>query len=161
MTVRAKAVLFAAAAALLVATLGGLSTDIGPWYQGLKQPPWKPADMWFGPVWTTIFALTAIAGYLAWTRAATPGARDSVLAAAFFNAAFNVGWSLLFFRLRRPDWALYEVAALWLSIVVMMLVFGRHSRLAAVLLVPYLAWVSFAAVLNSAVVRLNGPFGGA
>ncbi len=159
MTVRAKAVLCAAGAALLVATLGGLSTDIGPWYQGLKQPPWKPADMWFGPVWTTIFALTAIAGYLAWTRAATPGARDSVLAATAFNGALNVGWSLLFFRLRRPDWALYEVAALWLSIVVLLVVFGRHSRLAALLVVPYLAWVSFAAVLNAAVVRLNGPFG--
>jgi len=155
---RARAVFLAAGAALLVATLGGLSTDIGPWYQSLKQPPWKPSDMWFGPVWTTIFALTAIAGYLAWTRASTPGGRDSVLAATAFNGALNVGWSLLFFRLRRPDWALYEVAALWLSIVVMMLVFGRHSRLAALLLVPYLAWVSFAAVLNATVVRLNGPF---
>lgn len=161
MTVKVKAILVAAAAALLVAALGALSTDIGPWYAGLKQPPWKPPDAWFGPVWTTIYAFTAAAAVRAWTKAQSQRGRDGVLAAVGFNAVLNVVWSLLFFRLRRPDWALAEVVALWLSIVLMMAVFGRESRLAALLVLPYLLWVSFAAVLNAAVVRLNAPFGAA
>jgi tryptophan-rich sensory protein len=75
------------------------------------------------------------------------------------NAFLNVSWSLLFFRLRRPDWALAEVGMLWLSILVLLVFLGRVSRTSGWLLVPYLAWVAFAAALNLAVVRLNGPFG--
>ena len=76
-----------------------------------------------------------------------------------FNAFTNVLWSLLFFRLRRPDWALAEVSFLWLSILLLIVYLGRFSPRSGWLLAPYLAWVSFAAVLNLAVVRLNGPFG--
>jgi len=156
---RLHAVAIAALAALGVAALGALATDLGPWYAGLKQPPWKPPDAWFGPAWTAIYALTAVAAVQAWTHATARRARDTVLAVASLNAALNVCWSLLFFRLRRPDWALIEVVPLGLSIVLMMFVFGRESRLAAALLVPYLAWVAFAAALNASVVRLNAPFG--
>lgn len=154
---RWQAVAVAAAAALLVALLGGLSTDLGPWYAALRQPPWKPPDAWFGPAWTTIFALAAIAGVSAW-RGATPGRRPAILIAFALNGFLNVLWSLLFFRLHRPDWAFGEVAFLWASILLMMLVCWRASRLATALLLPYLAWVSFAALLNLEVVRLNGPF---
>jgi tryptophan-rich sensory protein len=157
---RAKPVIVAAGAALSVAGLGALSTDLGPWYRSLVQPAWKPPDVLFGPVWTTIYALAAIAGVRAWRRASGP-AREWLIALFAFNAFVNVMWSLLFFRLRRPDWALAEVAILWLSIAVLIAVLARHSRLSAALLVPYLAWVTFAGVLNAAVVRLNGPFGGA
>jgi benzodiazapine receptor len=160
-TARARAVAIAAAAAVLVAVVGGLATDLGPWYANLRQPAWKPPDSWFGPVWTAIYALTAAAAVRAWTRAKGRAARDTVLVVAALNAFLNVLWSLLFFRLRRPDWALIEVVPLWLSIVAMMVVFGRSSRGAALLLLPYLGWVAFAATLNNAVVRLNGPFGGA
>jgi tryptophan-rich sensory protein len=73
-------------------------------------------------------------------------------------AFLNVLWSLLFFRLRRPDWALVEVGFLWLSILALMIVLFRYSRLAGLLLLPYLVWVGFAGALNFAVVRLNGPF---
>ncbi len=76
------------------------------------------------------------------------------------NGFVNVFWSLLFFRLRRPDWALAEVGFLWLSILVLIVYLGRIHRTSGWLLAPYLAWVSFAATLNVAVVRLNGPFGG-
>ena len=82
-----------------------------------------------------------------------------ILALFLVNAILNVGWSLLFFRLQRPDWALIEVAFLWLSIVALIVAIAPLSRLAAWLLAPYLAWVAFAAVLNFAIVRLNGPFG--
>ncbi|RYF68792.1 MAG: tryptophan-rich sensory protein, partial [Comamonadaceae bacterium] len=68
-------------------------------------------------------------------------------------------WSLLYFRLRRPDWALVEVVFLWLSILVLMIALHRHAKLATWLLLPYLVWVTFAGLLNLATVRLNGPFG--
>lgn len=157
MSERRRAVLVAAIAALGVALLGGLSTDIGPWYAGLRQPPWKPPDAAFGPAWTLIFALTALAGVSAW-RGASPQRRSAVLIVFALNAFLNVLWSLLFFRLRRPDWAFGEVLFLWSSILLMMVVCWRCSRTAVLLLLPYLAWVTFAATLNLEVVRLNGPF---
>jgi tryptophan-rich sensory protein len=156
---RRKAVLVAAASALLVAMLGGLSTDIGPWYLSLKEPDWKPPDFLFGPVWTTIYALAAIAGVRGWERAPTRAEREWLLALFAFNAFVNVLWSLLFFRLHRPDWAQLEVGVLWASIALLMLVLRRYSPLSAWLLLPYLLWVTFAAALNHAVVVLNGPFG--
>jgi len=158
-TRRCKAVVAAAGAALAVAALGALSTDIGAWYRTLVQPAWKPPDAWFGPVWTTIYALAALAGVLAWERAPRRRDRDVMLALFAVNALVNVAWSLLFFRLRRPDWALAEVGLLWLSIALLIAVIGRYAKPAAALLLPYLAWVGFAAVLNAEVVRLNGPFG--
>lgn len=75
------------------------------------------------------------------------------------NGFLNISWSLIFFRLQRPDWAFYEVILLWLSILALIVYCGRFSKTAAALLVPYLAWVSFAGALNWAVVQLNAPFG--
>lgn len=159
-TGRRRTILAAAGLALLVALLGGLMTDTGAWYEALEKPPWQPPDAAFGPVWTLIYALTAAAGVLAWWRSDTRTSRQNLLVWFAFNAVLNVTWSLLFFRLRRPDWALTEVVLLWASIVVLIVVCGRRRRLAAALLVPYLAWVTFAAVLNWHVVRLNAPFAG-
>jgi len=152
-----RAVLVAAAAALGVAVLGGLSTDLDDWYTQLKQPPCKPPDALFGPAWTLIFALTAAAGVTAWRHAGSRQ-RSGILIVFALNGFLNVLWSLLFFRLRRPDWAFAEVTFLWASILLMMVVCWRSSRRAALLLLPYLAWVAFAALLNLEVVRLNGPF---
>ena len=159
MTSRSRAVVVAALAALAVALLGGLSTDIGDWYRQLRQPPWKPPDWLFGPVWTTIYALTAAAGVIGWR--ALDGSRPQrcmLLVAYAMNGFLNVLWSLLFFRLRRPDWALAEVGLLWASVALLVLLSWRAAPRAALLLLPYLAWVAFAAVLNAEVVRLNGPF---
>lgn len=149
----------AAVAAFAVAGLGASLTDLGPWYYALKQPAWKPPDWLFGPAWTLIFSLAAAAGVVAWRRAPDRAARTRVVALFALNAVLNVAWSLLYFRLRRPDWALMEVALLWLSILLLIVAFWRHARPASWLLVPYLAWVSFAAALNAAAVQLNGPFG--
>lgn len=151
-------VLVAAVAAMAVAGLGALMTDIGPWYQALVQPPWKPPDWAFGPAWTLIFALTALAGVIAWRAAPRGAPRETLLMLFALNAFLNVLWSLLFFRLRRPDWALVEVVLLWLSVLVLMLVCFRHARTAGWLLLPYLLWVAFAGALNLATVRLNAPF---
>lgn len=155
-----KPVLVAAGAALAVAALGGAATDIGPWYEGLRKPAWQPPDWLFGPAWTAIFALTALAGLRAWRATPDVRGRGRVLSAYALNALLNILWSLLFFTLKRPDWALVEVVPLWLSIVLLIVVSGRRDRAAGWLLVPYLAWVAFAGVLNWSVVRLNEPFSG-
>lgn len=146
------------AAVVLLSAAGGLATDIGPWYRALTKPPWQPPDAAFGPAWTTIYACAAWATVRVWQRADAAGRRRWLLAAGV-NGLLNITWSLLFFTLRRPDWALVEVVALWLSIAWLLALAWRVDRLAAALFAPYLGWVAFAAVLNAAIVRLNGPFG--
>ncbi len=146
-------VAFAVAAA--VSLTGGALTDIGPWYRALQKPSWQPPDGVFAPVWTTIYVLTALSAAIAWRAAPHRTARRTVVALFAVNAVLNVGWSLLFFHLQRPDWALFEIVALWLSIAALAVVLWRWSRAASLLLAPYLAWVSFAFLLNLAIVRLN------
>ena len=149
----------AAVAAVLVAMAGALLTKIDAWYKDLRVPAWKPPDWAFGPVWSVIIASSATAAVLAWNGDADPEARRVLIAAYAVNGLLNIAWSLLFFRLRRPDWALVEVAGLWLSIAVLVLVTGRVSMSAALLNTPYLLWVSIAACLNLRIVRLNPQFG--
>jgi tryptophan-rich sensory protein len=155
---RAAPVLVAAALAIATATAGSLVTDLGPWYQSLRFPPWKPPDLLFGPAWTLIFSLTALAGVTAWRAETDRRFRVGLVAMFLLNAVLNVLWSAFFFYVKRPDWALVEVSLLWLSILLLIVVLGRVSGRAAWLLVPYLAWVSFASALTWSVVRLNGPF---
>jgi translocator protein len=154
----AAASLWALLGVIAVAGLGGLATELGPWYRALKQPWWQPPDWAFGPAWSVIYLLTAIAAVRVWLRAQAPRERALWLAALAANGAINVFWSWLFFKARRPDWALAEVVLLWLSIVLLIVLARRHDAIAALLLVPYLLWVAFAASLNLAVVRLNAPF---
>ena len=155
---KATAIATAALAAIGVAVVGALSTDIGSWYVALREPAWKPPDALFGPAWTLIYACAATAGVRSWWRMRDPTEREWMLAAFALNATLNVVWSLLFFRLHRPDWALLEVGGLWASIALLMWLLGRRSRSAAWLMLPYLLWVTFAAALNASVVELNGPF---
>jgi tryptophan-rich sensory protein len=155
---RVAPVLVAAALAIVTAAAGALVTDLGPWYQSLRVPAWKPPDWLFGPAWTLIFSLTALAGVTAWGAERDRRYRIGLVAMFVLNGVLNVLWSAFFFRLQRPDWAMIEVALLWLSILLLIVVLGRVSRRAAWLLVPYLAWVSIAAALTLAVARLNGPF---
>lgn len=150
--------LVAASSAVLVATLGGLLTRLDGWYYALSKPAFQPPDWLFGPAWTLIFLLCVLAGLDAWRRDLTPSQRQLVLILFAANGVLNVAWSGLFFFLKRPDLALVEVVALWLSVLSLVVVLGRHSRGAALMLLPYLGWVSFAAVLNLAIVRLNAPF---
>jgi translocator protein len=156
---RWKPILVAAAAAVAVGLLGGLSTNIGEWYRALIKPSWQPPDWLFGPVWTTIYALTATAGVKAWRATHERTQHRWIIGLFVLNAFVNVLWSLLFFRLQRPDWALAEVGFLWASIALLIVVFSRWSRAAGWLLVPYLLWVSFASFLNWTIVQLNAPFG--
>jgi translocator protein len=153
-----KPVVIAALAATALGALGALVTDLSSWYYMLRKPSWQPPDWLFGPAWTAIFGLAAMAGVLAWRNAPTAHARGRIVILFVVNSALNVAWSWLFFRLHRPDWALYEVGFLWLSIVALIVALWPLSRTAAALLLPYLVWVTFASVLNLAVVRLNQPF---
>ncbi|WP_379920623.1 TspO/MBR family protein [Erythrobacter sp. R86502] len=149
----------ATGAALCVAALGATVTDLGPWYQALAKPDWNPPDIVFPMGWTIIYALITVAGITAWRAAPTPAAAEWVLGLFALNGFLNISWSLIFFRLQRPDWAFYELVLLWVSILALIVYCGRFSRIAAVLLAPYLGWVTFAGTLNWAVVQLNGPFG--
>ena len=151
-------VLIAAAVSSMVALMGATITDIGPWYRGLIQPPWAPPDFVYAIGWTVIFAFIAIAGVNAWMATHDYREREWLLGWFALNGFLNLLWSFLFFRFHRPDWAVIEVVALWLSIAALIIVTSRRSKSAAFLLLPYLLWVSFAGFLNLAVVRLNGSF---
>ena len=148
----------AGAAAVLLAVLGGLLTTIGPWYKALRKPRLQPPDWLFGPAWTVILTLAAISAGLAWNAASDPAARARVLTLFGLNMVFHALWSPLFFKFRRPDWALVEVVFLWASLVALMIGLAPISRPASLLILPYLLWVSFAIWLNHRIVRLNGPF---
>ena len=144
--------------ALALAGAGGLLTEIGPWYRQLRKPSWQPPDWLFGPAWTLILGLAAWSAALAWTEAPTTGQRTLVAVLYGLNALFHLLWSPLFFKLKRPDWALMEVPLLWLSILAPMVLVAPFAPLATWLLLPYLLWVAFAAYLNLTIVRLNAPF---
>ncbi len=161
-TMLSAPVIVAAVSATLVAGAGGALTQLGPWYVGLAKPPWQPPNWAFPIAWTAIFAGCAAAGAIAWGRlSGKPEAQATLLVLFGLNAALNMGWSLLFFRLQRPDWALAEVALLWASIAHLIWFLRADSPVSALLLTPYLGWVSFAAFLNFTIVRLNSPFAGA
>lgn len=155
-----KPIAVAASVALGVAALGTAATDLGPWYQDLIKPSWQPPGWLFGPAWTVIYALAATAAVLAYRGA--PGVPERRRIVLYFgvNALLNVLWSELFFGLHRPDWAMLEVVLLWLSVAFLFIVLRPFSRAASWLMVPYLAWVTFASALNLAIVILNGPFAG-
>ncbi len=147
-----------AAWAVVVSGTGGALTHIGPWYRNLVKPGFQPPDWLFGPAWTLIFALCVVAGVGAWRAAPDARLRTQLLVLFALNGALNVLWSLLFFHLQRPDWALVQIGFLWLSILLLIVMPGRYYPRIRLLLLPYLAWVSFASALNAAVVALNGPF---
>ncbi len=148
----ALVVTFAAAAIGSAATIPNLE----PWYASLTKPSWNPPNFVFGPVWSTLYTLMAIAAWLVWRRGGPDGANVRVPLAWFLlQLALNALWSWLFFGWHRVGLAFVEVLMLWLAILATILSFRRVSSLAAILLVPYLLWVTFASTLNGAIARLN------
>ncbi len=126
----------------------------GVWYEALQKPSWSPPNWIFGPVWTALYILMGIAAWLLWRRRGFGGARGAL---ALFGAqlVLNAAWSWLFFGLRSPGAALIGILILWLAIFATVLAFARHHRLAAMLLFPYLTWVSFATILNFRIWQMN------
>lgn len=127
----------------------------GAWYAGLEKPSWNPPAWVFAPVWTALYALMAVAGWLVWRQPGRLTLRRLALGAFAVQLVLNGAWSWLFFGLHRPGLALAEIVVLWLAIVATTLLFWRVRPLAGGLLLPYLAWVSFAVALNAALWRLN------
>lgn len=153
----------------LVFTISAIPT----WYAGLVKPALNPPAWVFGPVWTTLYALMGISLFLVWRSSAKasgglekqhPYILENVrmlriwrigIAAFFIQLFLNTIWSIIFFGLQSPGWALVDIAALWLVIVWTMAVFYKISKPAAYLLVPYILWVSFAMYLNYAIWALR------
>ena len=152
-----RVLLAAGGVAALVLLVGGVATRIGPWYYALRKPFWNPPNWLFGPMWTLIALLAVWSAAEAWIAA--PEAHARILWLFGINAICHMAWSPLFFTLERPDWSLAEVPLLWLSVLALIIGLAPLSASAAWLLVPYIAWVSVAAMLNLAIMRLNAPFG--
>lgn len=162
--------LIALSAPFLAAAIGGVATEssVDTWYRKLSKPSWNPPRWLFAPVWSTLYVLMGVASWLVWRK------RDSSSVAwlKWFNRAdeqevtgalqlygvqlaLNALWSILFFGLRRLDWALAEVVVLWTLILTTLTRFYRIDARAGWLLVPYQAWVTFATFLNFMVWRMN------
>ncbi len=141
----------------VAAGLGNWATtlSVSSWYQQLARPAWTPPDWVFAPVWTALYMMMATAAWLVWRQHGLSAARWP-LALFLVQLALNVLWSVIFFGLRRPELAAIEIVVLWAAILATLIAFWRRSRVAGWLLVPYLAWVAFAAGLNFEIARLNG-----
>jgi tryptophan-rich sensory protein len=153
----AAKLVIAVAMPLAVGGLSGFATSRGvaTWYPTLVKPTFNPPAWVFGPVWTALYLMMGAAAFLVWRRGL--GSEGVPLALAIFlvQLALNGAWSLLFFGMQSPGWALADIIALWLAIGGTVWLFWRVVPAAGLLLLPYWAWVSFAAVLNGAIWGLN------
>lgn len=138
-------------AAFAAASSGGIFRP-DDWYDGLRKPSWTPKPWVFPVVWTPLYLLMAVSGWLVWREA---GLFVLPFIPFLVQLVLNAAWSAIFFGLRRPDLAFIEVIALWLSIAATIIAFAPISPVAAWLLAPYLLWVTIASVLNATVWRLN------
>ena len=140
-----------------VAVVGGsaTATGAGSWYRTIEKPPWNPPDAVFGPVWTVLYVLMAVAAWLVAREGVDRREVRAALSVYLVQLALNLAWSVVFFGLESPGGGVVVIAALLASIVVTIARFRPVRPLAAWLLTPYLAWVAFAASLNVAVLVLN------
>ncbi len=132
----------------------GYAAGQGDWYAGLSKPAWNPPGWLFGPVWTTLYALMAVAAWLVWRRGGWRAQRGP-LGLYLVQLALNAAWTPLFFGLRWPLAGLVDIVLLLAAVVATLAAFVRVRRWAGLLLVPYLLWVSFATVLNFTLWQLN------
>jgi tryptophan-rich sensory protein len=142
---------------VVVGGISGLLTTsaIRGWYRTIERPGWNPPDWVFGPVWTTLYVMMGVA-LVQVVRSPAPGTRRAVAIGLFgLQLALNFGWSWIFFVNHDLDGALVEILALWLAIAATIAAFATVRRSAAGLLVPYLAWTTFATILTAAIWRLN------
>ncbi len=154
---RASALTLAAflALAFAVAAAGGLATSssVATWYPMLRKPAWNPPAWVFGPVWSALYVAMSIAAWRVWRRR---GVGDLALCLYFAQLTANLAWSFCFFLARSPLAGLLDIVALLGLLVATTAAFFRVDRVAGWLLVPYVAWVSFAAAFNAAIWRLQG-----
>lgn len=160
MSARSKDILTLVVFVLICQAAGGIgglftATSVGTWYAALRKPPYNPPGWIFGPVWTVLYALMGVAAWLVVRRGWNSVAVKAALAAFVAQLVLNMLWSAVFFGMRSPGIAFIELLGLWVAILVTIRLFWRVSPTAGALLVPYVLWVSFAAVLNYSIWRLN------
>lgn len=142
---------------LLVGATSGFftTTGVGSWYQTIQKPSWNPPNWIFGPVWTTLYILMGIALFLVWKADTNPGTKRIAIVLFALQLVFNFFWSFIFFNQHAIGWALVEIIGMWLLILATIFAFAGISKTAAWLLVPYISWVSFAALLNYTIWKIN------
>lgn len=141
--------------AFAAAAIGGIATaNAGDLYAQLSRPDWAPPAWLFGPVWSVLYLLMGAASWLVWRNGGF-AANRAALTLYLCQLAANALWSWLFFEWRQGDWAFLEIVVLWVLIASTIVEFWRIQRLAAFLMIPYLAWVTFAAALAYAIWQLN------
>jgi benzodiazapine receptor len=142
---------------LLVGGVAGFFTSpaVKGWYASAAKPSFNPPNWVFAPVWTALYLMMGFALYLVWRKDAATAHKRAAIGLFAVQLLLNFAWSFLFFYARQPGWALVEIAALWIFILLTITWFGKVSASAAWLLVPYIWWVSFAAVLNFYFWKLN------
>lgn len=147
--------LICAAACLLLGIASGFSTmdQINNWYGTIEKPEWNPPNSIFGPVWSTLYVLMGIAVAIIWHSKHPLSSKAITLFIIQF--LFNLCWSFIFFKLHAIGWAFVEISILLILIITTIVYFKKISNAAAYLLVPYVAWVSFATVLNGTIWYLN------
>jgi len=124
------------------------------WYAALRKPSWTPPNWLFGPVWSILYLMMAIAAWRVWERNGLSGARQA-LALFFVQLALNGAWPWLFFAMRSPGAGFADIVVLWVAVLATTVSFWVRDRVAGGLMVPYLVWVSYAAALNFAIWRMN------
>lgn len=134
-----------------LAPLAAVGLDSSGWYRTLARPAWAPPGWIFGPVWTLLYLLMAIAAWGVWRRQGW----GLALGLWLVQLALNAAWTPIFFGLHQPGWACAEIAALWVAIALTVWAFAKARGWAAWLMAPYLAWVTFATVLNFVIWQLN------
>ena len=128
--------------------------SVASWYPTIRKPSWTPPNWLFAPVWTALYTAMAVAAWLVWRRAGWDGARTA-LGLFFVQLALNWAWSFIFFGAKQTGWGAVEIVILWVAIAATVVAFWPHSRVAGGLMLPYLAWVSYAAALNIFIWSLN------
>jgi len=140
----------------LAGVIGSLFTasSIPTWYAALNKPSFNPPNWIFAPVWIFLYILMGISFYLIWRKSDIPNF-GLLMSVFIFQLVLNAFWTIIFFGLKSPLYAFIEIVVLWVSILYCIITFYRVSKTASVLLIPYLLWVSFAAVLNFSLWKLN------
>lgn len=130
------------------------ASSVQTWFETIAKPAWNPPSWLFGPVWITLYTMMGVAAYLVWQQRDAPGAKMA-LGVYGVHLVFNALWSILFFGLKNPGIAFFEIIVLLVLIVVTTVLFWRINPWAGALMIPYIAWVSFASFLNYTIWQLN------
>ena len=142
---------------LIVGSTSGFFTITGveSWYQTIQKPSWNPPSWIFGPVWTSLYIMMGIALFLIWKSPMSSDVKRTAILLFAIQLVLNFFWSFIFFNQHQIGWALVEIIAMWLLILLTIFAFAKINTTAAWLLVPYISWVSFASILNFTIWKLN------